>query len=131
VQVDTKFAMSNGAVTGGAIVAFTVVDTNDAPTLQPQWVSQDIKGPLTPAVINGVVFALASGHSDAPTARAGERATSAVLYALDGATGKQLWTSGTSITSPVRGIGPSGGDSQVYVAAEDGTLYAFGMPAER
>jgi hypothetical protein len=131
VQADTKFAMSNGAVTGGAIVAFTVVDTNDAPTLQPQWVSQDIKGPLTPAVINGVVFALASGHSDAPTARAGERATSAVLYALDGATGKQLWTSGTSITSPVRGIGPSGGDSQVYVAAEDGTLYAFGMPAER
>ena len=32
---------------------------------------------------------------------------------------------------PCAGIGPSGGDSQVYVAADDGTLYAFGMPAER
>jgi hypothetical protein len=35
------------------------------------------------------------------------------------------------MTSPVRGVGPSAGDSQVYVAAADGTLYAFGMPAER
>jgi outer membrane protein assembly factor BamB len=127
VPADTKFAMSNGAVTAGAIAAFTVVDANDVPTLQPQWTSQDIKGPLTPAVINGVVFAVGSGDA---AARA-QRSTPAVLYALDGATGKQLWTSGSTITSSVRGVGPSGGDSQVYVAAEDGTLYAFGMPAER
>jgi outer membrane protein assembly factor BamB len=118
LQADTKVAINNGPVTGGAIVAFTVVDTGDVPTLQPQWVSQDIAAPVTPAVVNGVVFAVAGGKAPA------------VLYALDGATGKQLWTSGTTITSPVR-VGPSGGDSQVYVAAQDGTLYAFGMPAER
>jgi outer membrane protein assembly factor BamB len=59
------------------------------------------------------------------------RASNAVLYALDAATGKELWTSGTTITSPVRGVGPSAGDSQVYVAASDGTLYVFGMPMER
>jgi putative pyrroloquinoline-quinone binding quinoprotein len=128
VSADAKIAMSNGTVSTGALVAFTVTDNNDAPTLQPQWVSADIKGPLTPAVINGVVFALGAG--DAAGARA-QRPAPAVLYALDGATGKQLWTSGTTITAPAHSAGPSGGDSQVYVVADDGTLYAFGMPAER
>jgi outer membrane protein assembly factor BamB len=132
LQGETKFAMSNGTVTTGAVVAFTVVDANGIATLQPQWVSQDIKGPLTPAVINGVVFAVSGGESAQGTAASrAPRSTPAVLFALDGATGKQLWTSGTTITSSVRNLGPSGGDSQVYVAADDGTLYAFGMPAER
>ncbi len=126
---DTKFAMSNGAVTTGAVVAFTVVDANAAPTLQPQWASGDIRTPTTPLLLNGVLFALTG--AEAAAAGRGARALPAVLHALDAATGKTLWTSGTSITSPARGAGPSGGDSQVYVAAEDGTLYAFGMPAER
>jgi outer membrane protein assembly factor BamB len=130
LPADTKVAMTNGPVTAGAIVAFTIGDTGDAPTLQPQWVSQDIAAPVTPAVINGVVFAVASGQSGAQGAPA-QRTAPAVLYALDGATGKPLWTSGTTITSSVRGVGPSGGDSQVYVVTRDGTLYAFGMPAER
>ena len=46
---DTKFAMANGAVSKGALVAFTVVDQNDVPTLQPQWVSRDLAAPVTPA----------------------------------------------------------------------------------
>jgi outer membrane protein assembly factor BamB len=126
VHADTKVAMANGAISGGTLVAFTVVDQNDAPTLQAQWTSRDLAAPVTPAIVNGVVFALASGE-----ARGRSRSTPAVLYALDAATGKELWTSGTTITSPVRGVGPSAGDSQVYVAASDGTLYVFGMPAER
>jgi hypothetical protein len=130
LPADTNVAMNNGPVTGGAIVGFTLVDTGDAPTLQAQWVSQDIAAPVTPAVINGVVFAVASGQVGIQTFAA-QRLAPAVLYALDGATGKQLWTSGNTITSSVRGIGPSGGDSQVYVVTRDGTLYAFGMPAER
>lgn len=129
VHADTAFAMSNGAVTKGALAAFTVVDQNNAPTLQPQWVSRDLAAPVTPAVVNGVVFALASG--EAVGATAAQRSAPAVLYALDGATGKELWTSGATMTSFVRGIGPSAGDSQVYVVTHDGTLYAFGMPAER
>ncbi len=127
-HAETKFAMNNGAVSKGALAAFTVVDQNGAPMLQPQWISRDLASPVTPAVVNGVVFALASG--DAGGAR-GQRPAPAVLYALDGATGKELWTSGTTITSPVRGVGPSAGDSQVYVVTVDGTLYTFGMPAER
>ena len=129
VHVDTRVAMANGAVTKGTLVAFTLVDQNGAPTLQPQWVSRDLASPVTPAVVNGVVFALASGEAAGGTTA--QRATPAVLYALDAATGKELWTSGTTITSSVRGVGPSAGDSQVYVVTSDGTLYAFGMPAER
>ena len=130
LPADMKVAMNNGPVTGGAIVGFTLVDTGEAPTLQPQWVSPDITAPVTPAVINGVVFGVASGLVGVQTLAA-QRLPPAVLYALDGATGKQLWTSGNTMTSSVRGIGPSGGDSQVYVVTRDGTLYAFGMPAER
>jgi PQQ-like domain len=124
---DTKFAMANGAVSTGAIAAFTLVDQNDVPTLQPQWISRDLAAPVTPVAVNGVVFALASGEA---TGR-GQKSTPAVLFALDAATGKELWTSGTTITAPSRGVGPSAGDSQVYVVTTDGTLYAFGMPMER
>jgi len=126
-QPETKFAMANGAVSKGALAAFTLVDQNDVPTLQPQWLSRDLATPVTPVVVNGVVFALASGEA----VGRGQKSTPAVLYALDGATGKELWTSGTTITSSGRGVGPSAGDSQVYVVTIDGTLYTFGMPMER
>ena len=76
--------------------------------------------PLSPIVLNDVVFALADGP----------RQASAVLYALDGKSGKELWNSGADISSaPV--VAPSGQDGQVYVSAADGTLYAFGLPLER
>ncbi len=126
-QADTKFPIANGAVSTGAVAAFTLVDQNDGPTLQPQWISRDLAAPVTPVVVNGVVFALASGEAMAR----GQKSTPAVLYALDAATGKELWTSGATITASARGTGPSAGDSQVYVVTVDGTLYAFGMPMER
>ena len=132
-RADTKFAMNNGVVGKGALVAFTVVDENGAPALSPQWISRDLVSPTTPAVVNGVVFALASGESmdKGTAAQRAKKSSPAVLYALDGATGKELWTSGTTITSFVHGVGPSAGDGQVYVVTYDGTLYAFGVPTER
>ena len=130
---DTKFGMNNGAVSRGALVAFTVVDENGAPSLSPQWISRDLVSPTTPAVVNGVVFALSSGLSmeKGTAAQRAKKSVPAVLYALDGATGKELWTSGATITSFVPGIGPSAGESQVYVVTYDGTLYTFGVPMER
>ncbi len=111
------------------IVAFTLGESTEVPEMQFKWRSTDISGPLTPLVMNGVVFAVAAG--DAAAAGRAARGGNAVLHALDGATGKSLWTSGTAISAGAHGAGPSGGDSQVYVTADDGTLYAFGMPAER
>jgi len=54
----------------------------------------------------------------------------AVLYALNGTTGKDLWSSGKTIAGALRGGGISIGNSQVYLGTVDGTLYAFGFPME-
>jgi outer membrane protein assembly factor BamB len=53
-----------------------------------------------------------------------------VLYAIDAATGKDLWNSGRAITSAVRGSLAAGGGN-VFVPGADGTLYAFGFDIEK
>ncbi len=110
------------APTGSTISAWkVVVDEKNSPTLQPGWVSREMTAPVTPVIVNGVVFALASGD---------QRSTPAVLYALDGASGRELWNSGNTITSFVHSGGLSSGDSQIFLSTYDGTLYAFGFPIE-
>jgi outer membrane protein assembly factor BamB len=124
---------ANASASDGAAVALQLVDQGEAPAFRVVWTSRDLIAPVTPAIINGVVFALSSGE-DRGTGSAAERAQRskpAVLYALDATTGKELWNSGTTMTSFVRGVGPSAGDSQVYVVTYDGTVYAFGIPLER
>lgn len=107
--------------TSSAISAWKVVDQNGAPALQKGWTSRDITAPVAPLVINGVVFAASGGQRNSP----------AVLYALDGATGKELWNSGKTITSFVpRNGGLSAGGTQVFLGTHDGTIYAFGFPVE-
>jgi outer membrane protein assembly factor BamB len=106
------------AADAASIVAWRVVDQNGAPVLQRGWVSRNIVAPLTPMIVNGVVFAVSSGKSPA------------VLYALDGVTGKELWNSGATIASFVHRGGLSAGATQIYLGTHDGTLYAFGFPIE-
>ncbi len=129
------FASSNGDVKNGAIAAWKVVEKNGAPALDAGWVSRDMVSPLAPAIVNGVVFALSSGEfrtSDPKVAAAqrAQRSSRAVLYALDPATGKQLWNSGNAITTFVHSGGLSAGGGRVYVGGHDGTQYAFGFPME-
>lgn len=135
IHAETRFPVANGDAPNGAIVAYKLVTTNGALTLQPAWVSRDMVSPVVPAVVNGVVFAVASGahRTNDPQVTAAQRAQRskpAVLYALDAATGKELWNSGTTMTASVQGIGPSAGDGQVYVVTSDGTVYCFGIPLE-
>jgi outer membrane protein assembly factor BamB len=107
--------------TASGIGAWKLVEQNGATTLEQGWKSRDITSPITPMIVNGVVFAASSG----------QRGTPAVLYALDGGTGKELWNSGKAITSFVpRGGGLSGGGTQLYLGTYDGTFYAFGFPIE-
>jgi outer membrane protein assembly factor BamB len=111
------------------------VNRDNTPALEPGWVSRDLVSPLPPMVVNGVVFAVSSGEyrtSDASVtaAQRAQRSSHAVLYALNPATGKELWNSGDTITSFVHGGGLSSGISQVYLGTYDGTLYAFGVPLE-
>ncbi|MFN7920854.1 MAG: hypothetical protein U0Q16_12200 [Bryobacteraceae bacterium] len=125
----------NGDVKSGAIVAWKVVDKDGGAALEPGWVSRDMMSPLAPIVVNGVVFAVASGEyrtkdaSMSAAARA-QRSSKAVLYALDPSSGKELWNSGATITSFVTTGGMSAGGGRVYVGGHDGTQYAFGFYME-
>jgi hypothetical protein len=125
----------NGPVTNGAIAVWKVVDNNGTPSLDPAWTSRDLTSPLPPVIVNGVVFALSSGEfrSGDPKMSAAQRAqksANAVLYALDGTTGKELWNSGDQVTSFVHSGGLSAGGTRVYVSTYEGTQYAFGFPIE-
>ncbi len=129
------FPATNGAVKNGSIVAWKVVEKEGGVDLVPGWVSRDMTSPLTPIIVNGVVFAVSSGEyrSNDPKLSLEERvkrSSRAVLYALDGETGKELWNSGNIITSFVHSGGLSAGGAKVYIGAYDGTQYAFGYPIE-
>ena len=62
VAAAAGFESGNGEVSNGAVVAFAVAEENGAPTLRPRWVSRELVSPVTPAIVNGVVFALSSGE---------------------------------------------------------------------
>jgi outer membrane protein assembly factor BamB len=116
----------------GAIVAFKVVERGGSLSLEPGWRSRDLVSPAAPVVINGVVFALSTGEyrGGNTVAERAAKSVNAVLYALDGATGKELWTTGNTIASFVHSGTLSAGGSRIYVAAHDGTQYTFSFPME-
>ena len=58
-----KFAMDNGAVAGGALAAFTVVDRTTHRRCSRSGCRAESRAHCTPAIVNGVVFALASGEA--------------------------------------------------------------------
>jgi hypothetical protein len=118
---------TNGAVATGAVVALKLTDAGGALSLGPGWVSHDLSSPATPIIVNGVVFTLASGLPSTGTGRG----TPAVLHAYDGATGKRLWDSGTSMTAAASPGSMWSGLGQIYIGMSDGTLHAFGFNNER
>jgi outer membrane protein assembly factor BamB len=105
---------------GGGVRTFKLVDQNGRAAFTPGWTSPPMAAALPPLVVNGVLF----------TASSGTRAAPSVLYALDAATGKTLWTSGAAITTTIAG-GLAAGQGNVYVPGSDGTLYAFGFDIEK
>jgi outer membrane protein assembly factor BamB len=105
----TRWLLASGS---GANIAYAF----DGNTVTERWRRQ-LVNPRTPIIVNGVVFALASGNAN----------SNAVLYVLEAATGKELWSSGTTITSSAS-AGMSAGTGQVYVVTADNTVYAFGIP---
>ncbi|MGH9385252.1 MAG: PQQ-binding-like beta-propeller repeat protein [Vicinamibacterales bacterium] len=108
------------APTSRGITTFKLIEQDGKPMFQAGWTSPPIPSPLSPLVINTVMFAASAGTRQAPS----------VLNALEAATGKPLWNSGTTITTTVRG-GLAGGQGSVYVPGSDGTLYAFGFDIEK
>ena len=118
-----------------AVVAWKLVEKSGGVALEAGWTSRDMVTPVTPVIVNGVVFALASGEfrtSDASVTAAQRVAKSskAVLYSLDAMTGKELWNSGDAISTLVGSGRLAAGGGRIYVGGHDGTQYAFGIGIE-
>jgi hypothetical protein len=119
---------------GNTVAGVKIVEKDGKVTAEQAWESREIAAPLAPIVVNGLVFAAASGEyrgseTDLTAAERANRSKPAVLYALDPATGKEVWSSGTAITSFAR-AGLAAGGGQLYLVTYDNTLYAFGIPLE-
>jgi len=145
-----KFAISNGEVPSGSILAFTVEDQNGKPALVPQWTSRDLNLSSSPVVANGVVYALQTAESAVQVPKtiynadgsrkpfdvngyAGERImvphSTMTLFAFDATTGKELWSSkkvmdGNTVhfTQPVVAMG------KLFAVDHAGHLWPFGLP---
>jgi outer membrane protein assembly factor BamB len=132
--------VEHGAVDHGALAAFKLTRGPSGPRLSPAWISRDMDRAEPPVVANGVVFGYGSGEStrqrsrgprevEGTAARIAE-ATHAVLYALDAATGAELWSSGREIRSWNHFSGLSIANGRVYIATYDGVVYAYGLPVK-
>jgi outer membrane protein assembly factor BamB len=133
-----KVPLSYGPVKDGAVVAFKVEEKSGKWTLVPAWISRNMNRAEPPVVANGVVYAYGNGENteqaypetglnDASPLRI-KNSTHAVFYALDGETGKELYSSGDQITSFAHFAGLSIANGHVYLGTFDGVLYCFGLP---
>jgi hypothetical protein len=126
-RVSRDVAPTKAGRPNGAVIALKIDDGAGAVSLKPGWVTAQLASPTTPIVVNGVVFALATGSS----AEAAGPPTPAVLHAYDGATGTRLWSSGTAMSTSASPASFWSALGQVYVGVRDGTVYAFGFDDER
>jgi hypothetical protein len=136
---DVKPPISNGSAPNGSVVAFKVEEQGGKPVLLPAWVSRDLNSPMPPVISSGVVFALSAGEFTRQTRESGgsftieERpkgSTHATLYALDGRTGRELYSSRNVVTTPASLTGLTAANGRFYFGGIDGTVYAFGMYME-
>lgn len=135
----TPFPVVNGEAPRGSIMAFRVEAKGQTPTLTPAWISHDLNVPEPPVIANGVVFALSSGEDVRQANRAGlglgtadrvKGSTHAVLWAFDSDTGKELFSSGDTISSFTHFGGIAVSNGRIFVTTYDGMLYAFGIKNE-
>ncbi len=104
----------------GSIAVYKVEDQGGKPALKQAWVSREMPSPEPPVITSGVLFALAAGGPSGAT-----------LYALDSATGKEIYSTGSQVSAPANLNGISIANGRVYFTTTDGTLYAFGIFLER
>ena len=133
-----KFPITYGETPAGSVMAFKVVSKDKKPVLEPAWISKNMSVPEPVVIANGVVFALSNGENVRQVDSGGriftslERASSpsgnATLYALDSATGKEIFSSGKTIPGFSHFSGLALASGRVYVVTWDSTIYAFSVP---
>jgi outer membrane protein assembly factor BamB len=129
VNSELKVPITNGDAPNGSVVAFKLDEANGKPVLTPAWVSRDMSSPQPPVITSGIVFALSAGeYTREERPKSGTHAT---LYALDGATGKEMYSTGNQVTTPGNLTGLTVANGRVYFTTNDSMLYAFGIFLER
>ena len=103
--------------TTGKIIALKL--NVEGTKLETAWTSADLVKPLAPMIAGGAVFAISSGD-------AGK--SNAVAYALDGTTGKELWSSKNQITAAGNLTGFTMANGRLYLPTVDGSVWVFGIP---
>jgi outer membrane protein assembly factor BamB len=144
--------IEHGRPTMGGVAAYKLEQTNQSGwRLNPAWLSRDMDMAEAVLVANGVVFAYASGEDTTQTLpdlawnepngpfvggalnpyteRRGPGSRHATIYAFDGQSGRELWSSGNQITSWNHWSGMTVSNGRVYLGTFDGMLYSFGVPA--
>ncbi len=149
VSTGFKAPIEHARPTGGGVAAFKVEQRAGKWQLAPAWLSRDMDLAEETVIANGVIFAYAAGEDASQTmpdkawdepggpvyggglssgpARRIPGSRKAALYALDGQTGKELWSSGTQIQSWNHFSGLTVANGRAYVATFDGVLYCFGI----
>ena len=130
-----EFSTTYGPTPDGSIMAFRVIEKEGKPVLEPVWRSRNLQVPEPPIVANGVVYALSNGENVQSIHESGRLLTSAeriamhkgnaVLYALDAATGKELYSSGAAIPGFAHMSGLAIANGHVFVTTFDNTVYSF------
>jgi hypothetical protein len=137
------FKFTAGPIPNGSIMAVQVVADGEGVKEIPTWTSPDMIMPDPPVVANGVVYATQTGgqalqntpmpdgtRRDPETTGAEYRATpvsNLVLFAFDAETGKQLYSSGKTITDWVHFGEPVVALGKVFIVTHDAHVYAFGV----
>ncbi len=136
------FPKTNGDIPNGSIMAFQVLNDAGKISAAPLWTSTDMIMPDPPVVANGVVYALSTGGQAMQNmARPGEKrmaydissvlrstpVSNMVLTAYDAESGKQLWSSGKTLTDWVHFSEPVVALGKVFVATHDAHVVAFGL----
>ena len=130
----------NNPAAHGAIVAFKLEDAAGHPKLTLAWTSRDMLAPAPTATANGLVFALSTGESNREAkpngkpysvAQREKTASPAILYVLDGATGAELYSSGSIARTFSHGSGLAVANRRIYFTTHDNMVYAFGFLAEQ
>lgn len=135
-----RFPLTYDETPHGSIMAFKLGEKDGKPVLVPAWRSRNLGTPEPPVVANGVVFALSSGENTRQVNESGRLFTSkeradaplgnTTLYAFDAETGKELFSSGSTIKSFTHFSGLAVSDGRVYLGTHDNTVYAFGVPLQ-
>ncbi len=149
VSTTFKAPIEHSRPEGGGVAAFKLEERAGSWQLTPAWLSRDMDLAEEAVIASGIVFTYAAGEDASQTTpdkawdepggpvyggglssgpvRRIPTSRRATIYALDGQTGKELWSSGDEITSWNHFSGLTVANGRVYLATFDGVLYCFGI----